>query len=921
MLAEEPDCTDEAVEALQRFSRAAPDARPDLGAAFYIRFKRYQRPSDLLRAYDALATAPDTAATRVNRALIEEALGHKPGAPDPVAQWTAARDAALRSRDAATAAKLIAPFPGVAQVHFEDHLFEMDLAAAELFAEALYRNTKDPLARDVVRAMRADRRGVAEFHVARGAQIASAPSEVTFGDAERLLSAAGNPLLLVARQRHAQVLTGGELAAPLSILDAIEPEARRRGYLHLLARIHSLRGYCLSFQGNFIDSLPPYQQALQQYDALHDYDGIAGTRSRIAGIRRKSGDIEGGAREALRALRDEFRVVDSKEHQNVNGEVSAVAVAIGSPHAAMHYADRIIGRYQARIKATNPSNTDGLGRLRNELAIGLRNRAIVAAELRDYARANADLNEAERLHAGKPIDPLIRHFIDITLYESRGRASALDPREAVASYNRALALAADDEFLTMRASLYAQRAEALLRMNRQNDAAADLQRAVRELETEERRLFEGRDRRSSKRLPPGYFARFQDTYLHLIRHYIDQRDVVQALMHAEYARGPETKKLLAQLRLRDRAQFASIRARLPENSTMLLYSVMDDRTYVWVVSATRTSVHRLKATAEDVERWTRALYRAGHRRRPEEFDDALFAPYAELIAPALRFVDTPRLVIVPDGAMHGLPFAALRNPDTRRYLVQNYVIETAPSATLYAYARVRDAMLAKSHSPSLLAIGNPAFDTTLPIIGEFPSLPHAALEAQQIAGFYRTKPLIGDAATVQAFLTGTANADIVHFAGHAVVNAAEPESSYLLMAPSPPHRGVLTADELLDGLRLDRTRLVVLSACRSAGGREGGNDGVAPLVRPILTAGVPAVIGSLWNVNDATTRELLVSFHRHYRQHKDAAVALREAQLSLIRKQSRGYNTGTAWAPFQVIGHASSPFAPPATETEKGEPP
>ncbi|HEX6084287.1 MAG TPA: hypothetical protein VF266_07165, partial [Thermoanaerobaculia bacterium] len=227
MLAEEPNCTDEVVEALQRFSRADSRARSDLGAAFYIRAKRYDQPWDLLRAYDALMTAPDTAAARVNRALVEEALGHKTNAPDPVAQWNAARDAALRSRDASTAAKLIAPFPGVAQVYFEDHLFEMDLAAAEIFAEALYRNTKDPLARDVVRAMRADRRGVAEFHVARGAQIASAPSEVTFGDAERLLSEAGNPLLLVARQRHAQVLTGGELAAPLSILDAIEPEARR----------------------------------------------------------------------------------------------------------------------------------------------------------------------------------------------------------------------------------------------------------------------------------------------------------------------------------------------------------------------------------------------------------------------------------------------------------------------------------------------------------------------------------------------------------------------------------------------------------------------------------------------------------------------------------------------------------------------
>jgi CHAT domain-containing protein len=162
--------------------------------------------------------------------------------------------------------------------------------------------------------------------------------------------------------------------------------------------------------------------------------------------------------------------------------------------------------------------------------------------------------------------------------------------------------------------------------------------------------------------------------------------------------------------------------------------------------------------------------------------------------------------------------------------------------------------------------------------------------------------------------------DLVHFAGHAVVNPITPSASYLLMARSPEHSGVLTAGELLTRLQLDRTRLVVLSACSSAGGGGVGSEGVAPLVRPILTAGVPAVIGSLWSVNDATTEKLLVSFHQHYRQHKDAAVALREAQVAFVNSSNRNLSSGFAWAPFQVIGHASSPLAP-TPQTDKGEPP
>jgi CHAT domain-containing protein len=86
---------------------------------------------------------------------------------------------------------------------------------------------------------------------------------------------------------------------------------------------------------------------------------------------------------------------------------------------------------------------------------------------------------------------------------------------------------------------------------------------------------------------------------------------------------------------------------------------------------------------------------------------------------------------------------------------------------------------------------------------------------------------------------------------------------------------------------------------------------VAPLVRPLLAAGAPAVIGSLWTVNDSTpTEELMVSFHAQYKNGSDAAAALRIAQRAAIQKGK----PVTTWAGFQVIGHASSPFAPRAPD-------
>jgi CHAT domain-containing protein len=83
---------------------------------------------------------------------------------------------------------------------------------------------------------------------------------------------------------------------------------------------------------------------------------------------------------------------------------------------------------------------------------------------------------------------------------------------------------------------------------------------------------------------------------------------------------------------------------------------------------------------------------------------------------------------------------------------------------------------------------------------------------------------------------------------------------------------------------------------------------VAPLVRPLIAAGVPAVIGSLWDVNDATAEALLVSFHRHYGQGLDAAAAMQAAQVEMIRNtKNTGFQRPMAWAPFQVIGYSASP--------------
>src|SRR5438067_8095009 len=282
----------------------------------------------------------------------------------------------------------------------------------------------------------------------------------------------------------------------------------------------------------------------------------------------------------------------------------------------------------------------------------------------------------------------------------------------------------------------------------------------------------------------------------------------------------------------------------------------------------------------------------------------LYALYDVLMAkPLAAMAAKPRrLVIIPDGPLHGLPFAALRNSTTKRCLIEDAPIEIAGSANLYLVSLRRDRALQSAAVPSVLLIGDPAFNGNLAFAQGLKPLPRARSECEKIFELYRphAQMLMERDATIPSFLQQARESSIIHVAAHSIVNAQAPSRSYILLAPAANEPGPLEAQALLTRLPLDHTRLVVLSTCSSAGGLPIGAEGVAPFVRPLIGAGVPAVVGTLWNIEDATAEELLVSFHRHYREGNDAAVALQLAQKGLLTQKN---NNPLAWAPFQVIGH------------------
>lgn len=154
-------------------------------------------------------------------------------------------------------------------------------------------------------------------------------------------------------------------------------------------------------------------------------------------------------------------------------------------------------------------------------------------------------------------------------------------------------------------------------------------------------------------------------------------------------------------------------------------------------------------------------------------------------------------------------------------------------------------------------------------------------------------------ATPQRARQTAQGARVVHFACHARADNVDPLNSALLLAPAGSDAGLLTAGEVLLGWKL-RADLVMLSACETGLGLARRYEGVYSLGRAFLVAGSRSVGASLWRVDDESTAQLMAGFYRRYARGVAKDVALREAQLALLRGGK--YKDPYFWAGFVLMG-------------------
>jgi CHAT domain-containing protein len=713
-------------------------------------------------------------------------------------------------------------------------------------------------------------------------------------------------------------------------------------------------GYCLIALGEFDRALELHTQALQLFTDLGQNSERANQLSALGTLYFRVGD----AHRALETLRS--AIVELEKSANNRSLVTTLRIAgnaassIGQHDLALEYLRRSVSidanpHDMNRTRVLVASELRQIGDLKSadaelEQSLASSNKVVRADALAERARlrlaqrrpgdAIADLRAADlgyrelglefgRIDANATLSQLL-----LTAKDLPGATRAAD--EAVAIVRRLRVNSANAEWRARFLSAKYAPFEARIAVDLAQPGAVDegIWQAFRTAD-------EVRARSLADQLVVTQASRKEEA-AEIAR----QRDVLNALQlrleqrvqnpQADAAVTLELRREIAEIRarlddLRTRqepvvestvrlpASLADVQKKLPADTMVLAYFVGDGQSHAWLLSK-----HLLRhSVLPGRARLQQAIDATADHPASASARDAERALGATILGKILDGATETKLLVIPDGPLNAVPFAALPTGGTSgTLLVDRFLIGYAPSLAL-AFAKPS---ATHAQGTRVAVVSDPVYapdDQRLPALGsgvnhrgsrqsspnKLTRLPYSALEARAVRdtfGQKDTQTLSGfDATRQQVLELASQELAVLHFATHAVAREDAPERSALFLSEYSadgslrPDSQLTTTDIMASGLR---ARVVVLSGCATGDGNTLRGEGVLGLTYGFLANGSGAVIASLWPVEDASTARLMSEFYKAYRMNGNAAEALRAAQLRAKTSQQ----TASVWSSFVV---------------------
>ena len=745
-----------------------------------------------------------------------------------------------------------------------------------------------------------------------------------------------------------------------------------RGNHFGVAQARAALGIFAITTGEFETAQCDYSVARPLFHEIGDRDDEAGVLNGLGYVNREMGDLQKSldyyqsAKAAFADIRDLFG-----EHEAITG--------MGKALAAMKKYQQLLPLYRSELR----------------LARRAGNPVLVASALADMAGAyeaeqgyaQADALFLRSLEAYRAAGHLYGEG-DILIRLGHLQANRKNFSEAIASLEKAKGLKEKTGQVEEIAKIQYELAGIHLRLNRLEDARSAIERTIEIVESQ-RITISHFDSRAS------YFAavhKYYATYIHILMllHRRDpgldfaekafeasERSKQRSLLDLLTASGQDApcEELLdrqleavdsPEARTADARQapalptsptlsLSQVQAEIEDDDTVLLeYTLGDDQSYVWAIDQHQITSHELPSS-EQIRRVVAMVrntlvppqLKEGESaanfqmrvRKVVRTYDFYARELSRLLLGRIALARTKRVLIVPDGSLQYIPFAALPLPHpgvSKELLINRYEVDILPSASVLGMLRKTTA---KRKPPTAAAaiFADPVFEPDDPRVSTTPTrpkrstterppaltrairemrasqyiprLPSSRDEASKIANILRSPnpqdvhiALDFDASREFVLTDGLARFRLLHFATHGVVDARQPEMSGLILSlidrRGNKQDGYLRLGDIYK-LKISAD-LVVLSSCDSALGKDMESEGIIGLPRGFLYAGARSVIASLWKVNDQATASLMSGLYSRIRRGESPGLALRNAQLEMLGDEQ--WSKPYYWAAFVVQG-------------------